>query len=200
MAQLHSITTLITQNGPVFPIKPNGKKPLTDHGFKDASSDQAQIKRWQREFPNCNWGMPTGNIVVLDIDAKHAEALEWLRDQQDIHGPFNTREILTPSTGTHSYFVAPEGVRLKSTASQIAPGVDTRAEGGYVVIPPSSINGNAYEVVNDVPPAPLPDWLLAIWPKAGERPHREYPSAATRLTELPGAPCRIPRFLTDSAT
>jgi hypothetical protein len=112
--------------------------------------------------------------VVLDVDPKHPEALEWLREQQDIHGPFDTLEVSTPSGGSHFHFTSPEGIRLKSTASQIAPGVDTRAEGGYIIIPPSRINGIPYEVVNDVPPAPLPDWLLAIWPKAGERKHREH--------------------------
>jgi hypothetical protein len=158
----------------IFPVKANAKTPLTPHGFKDASSDPAQIARWGQEFPGCNWGMPTGEIVVLDLDAKHPESLEWWQEQQDIHGQVITYEVVTPSGGSHLYFLAPEGIELKSTASEIAPGVDTRAKGGYVVIPPSIIHGNAYEVVNHAPIAGMPSWLLALWPKVGEPTHREY--------------------------
>jgi hypothetical protein len=166
----------------IFPVKKNGKKPLTNHGFKDASADPGQIKHWQREFPSCNWGAPTGiAFVVLDLDAKHPESFEWWQEQQDIHGLVETREVSTPSGGSHLYFLAPEGVQLKSTASQIAPGVDTRAQGGYVVIPPSAIDGNAYEVIDDAPIAEMPSWLLAIWPKVGERQHREYSPEGRRV-------------------
>jgi hypothetical protein len=159
----------------IFPVKANAKTPLTAHGFKDASADPDQIAEWKQQFPGCNWGAPTGEangFVVLDLDAKHPLSLGWWREQQDIHGGVNTREVATPSGGTHIYFQDPEGVALKSTASVIASGVDTRAEGGYVVIPPSVIDGNPYEVINDVPIAPLPDWLLAIWPRVGERRER----------------------------
>jgi hypothetical protein len=159
----------------IFPVKANAKKPLIEHGFKGANSDPEQITRWTREFPGCNWGAPTGNsngFVVLDLDAKHPESLDWWQEQQDIHGVVDTREVATPSGGSHLYFQAPEGVLLKSTASQIASGVDTRAEGGYIIIPPSSIDGTFYEVSNDVPIAQLPDWLIAIWPKVGERRER----------------------------
>jgi putative DNA primase/helicase len=162
----------------VFPVKRNGKTPLTDHGFHDASSNPEQITRWTRELPGSNWGAPTGQVsgfVVLDIDPKHPGSLEWWWSQQDIHGSVNTCEVATPSGGAHIYFQAPEGIALKSTASQIAPGVDTRADGGYVVVPPSVIDGNPYEVVNDAPVAPLPDWLLAVWPKIGEIRRRQFP-------------------------
>jgi putative DNA primase/helicase len=157
----------------IFPVKKNGKIPLTAHGFKDTSSDPTQISQWRREFPGCNWGTPTGiAFVVLDLDAKHPESFEWWREQQDIHGPVETREVSTPSGGAHLYFLPSEGIELKSTASEIAPGVDTRAQGGYVVIPPSVIDGNPYEVTNDVPTAEMPGWLLEVWPKVGERSPR----------------------------
>lgn len=166
----------------LFPVKKNGKTPLTAHGFKDASHDLEQIKRWEREFPCCNWGTPTGlAFVVLDLDAKHPESFEWWREQQDIHGLVETHEVSTPSGGVHLYFLPP-AVVLKSTASEIALGVDTRASGGYIVIPPSSIDGVPYSVINDVPLAEIPDWLLNVWPKVGERVKREYsPQGESRI-------------------
>jgi Bifunctional DNA primase/polymerase, N-terminal/Primase C terminal 1 (PriCT-1) len=177
------------QGQPIFPVKKNAKIPLTLHGFKDASSNPEQIESWHREFPGCNWGMPTGEvsgIVVIDLDAKHPESFEWWREQQDIHGIVDTREVATPSGGGHLYFQAPKGLELRSTASQIAPGVDTRAKGGYVVIPPSSIDGHPYEVISDAPASPLPDWLLAVWPKVGQRSSREYHSSGQGATDSGG--------------
>lgn len=169
------MTTSSPLSTPVFPIRRNAKTPLTEHGFHDASFYPEQVKSWEAEFPGCNWGAPTGKasgFVVLDLDAKHPESLDWWREQQDIHGSVNTLEVATPSSGAHIYFRTPDGVDLKSGASQIAPGVDTRAEGGYVVIPPSLIDGNAYEVTNDSPLADLPGWLLDVWPKRGQLSRR----------------------------
>jgi hypothetical protein len=150
-----------TQNGPIFPVKANGKTPLTPHGFKDASSDPEQIKRWQRESPGCNWGMPTGGtVVVLDIDPKHPEALQWLREQQAIHGLLDTLTILTPSTGNHLYFLPPEGIELKSTASQIAPSVDTRAAAGVWSFRLPALTGTLMKLSMMFP---LPRCLTGCW-------------------------------------
>ncbi|MDA1129404.1 MAG: bifunctional DNA primase/polymerase [Chloroflexi bacterium] len=166
-------TAFCTQ--PVFPVKPNGKAPLTKNGFKDASADQTRITAWQSQFPNCNWGMPTGQrsgIVVLDLDTKTpgADGLAWWEYQQHKCGRVDTFEVCTPSGGVHLYFQQPNGVRLQSNAGVLAPGVDCRAEGGYVVAPGSQIDGNHYVPINpDSEIAPLPNWLLAIWPRAGQR-------------------------------
>jgi Bifunctional DNA primase/polymerase, N-terminal len=105
-------------------------------------------------------------VVVIDLDPKNGGLENW-DELEAMYGPVDTKEVATPSTGRHLYFQAPEDIELKSTAGQIAPGIDTRAEGAYVVIPPSIIDGRAYTVINDVPPALLPDWLLNLWPWGG---------------------------------
>ena len=48
---------------PVFPIEVGGKKPLTEHGFKDATTDQEQILKWSQKWPNCNWAVATGDVM-----------------------------------------------------------------------------------------------------------------------------------------
>lgn len=177
----------------IFPVKINAKFPLTKHGFKDASSERAQIEQWERQFPKCNWGMPTGavsGIVVLDLDTKTpgANGVDWWADQQDIHGAVNTMEIETPSSGVHLYFQMLEGGKLASSAGVIAPGVDTRGNGGYVVIPPSCIDSNEYEIVNPgVPIMPLPDWLLGIWPREGEKKPRATMPGSGAISPIEGA-------------
>ena len=54
---------------PVFPVRPKGKEPLTQHGFKDATTDPETIKRWWQHWPDANIGVPTGaasGFVALD--------------------------------------------------------------------------------------------------------------------------------------
>src|SRR5947208_6123051 len=59
----------------VFPL--DGKIPLKGwRGFKDATTDLGQLRRWWSQHPNANWGIATGKvsgIVVLDTDGLDGE-------------------------------------------------------------------------------------------------------------------------------
>jgi len=58
---------------PVFPCSPARKRPFTDHGFKDATTDAGKIKAFWKQWPRAAIGMPTGavsGLLVVDIDAK----------------------------------------------------------------------------------------------------------------------------------
>lgn len=62
---------LIGGDLPVFPCAPGGKRPLSTHGFQDASADPAIIGSWRRRWPEANIGIPTGaasGVVVVDVD------------------------------------------------------------------------------------------------------------------------------------
>jgi hypothetical protein len=56
---------------PVFPCSPVDKAPLIDGGFKSASKNPRQIRRWWRQFPKAMIGVPTGpetgNVIDLDL-------------------------------------------------------------------------------------------------------------------------------------
>jgi hypothetical protein len=45
---------------PVFPCNPLDKSPVTSHSFKDATTDEAQIRAWWTQWPNAMIGAPTG--------------------------------------------------------------------------------------------------------------------------------------------
>lgn len=149
----------------VFPCAPGTKEPLTKSGFHDATIDSASIEAWWTERPNANIGLPTAGLLVLDIDAEAT----WLADE-----PEKQRELagaplsLTPSGGRHVVFRQPEGRQWRNTASALAPHVDTRADGGYIVAPPSALpGGKAYcwtpDAEFDVPQDRLsepPAWLV----------------------------------------
>ena len=113
---------------PRFPCRPD-KHPLVAGGFNAATTDPAQIAIWQAQFPNCLWGVPTGavsGIDVLDIDP---EGLGWFAANRD-RIPV-TRVHRTPRGGLHLFFKHAPGLRC--SRGRIAPGVDVRADGGYVI-------------------------------------------------------------------
>ena len=66
---------------PVCPVEPKGKEPLTKHGFKDATTDEKQIRAWWERWPNANIGLVPGpaNLVVIDYDG--GEGLEFARER-----------------------------------------------------------------------------------------------------------------------
>lgn len=126
---------------PVFPCIPGGKRPLTEHGFRDATIDLAQIERWWRQFPFANIGIPTGQLVdVLDIDV-HATGTGYptLRtlQQEGLIGGWG-QAVRSPSGGLHLYYpTAPE--QDQTSWSRGRAHVDFRGVGGYIIAPPSTI-------------------------------------------------------------
>lgn len=83
----------------------------------------------------------------------------------------------TPSGGTHLYFTAPAAPVGNST-SKIAPLVDVRATGGYIVAPGSRTPADPYTIINPAPPAPFPAWIQDLLNPGPETPHTERISAS----------------------
>ncbi len=160
---------------PIFTCVPNEKRPLTKNGFKDASSDPEQVARWLAQWPNANVATPTGEAAgadVLDVDVKEGAVGDVsLAKLVAEFGPLpKTWTQRTPSGGVHYFFRPTAG--LKTSIGKLAPGIDVKAEGGYVLIPPSVIDGNPYvwEVhPSDCPLADMPQWLIDKLMKLQER-------------------------------
>ncbi|TXS17519.1 bifunctional DNA primase/polymerase [Streptomyces sp. wa22] len=179
----------------VFPLRQGGKPPAlhgetscprtgdctTSHRKWEqrATTDPDRIHRaWSAG--RFNVGVATGpsGLVVVDLDMPKpksstdtpdgATTFEALCERTDQAMPATYR-VRTASGGQHLYFTAPEGIRLTNTAGSLGPSIDTRAWGGYVVAPGSTVNGRTYEVLNDAPVVPLPSWLLDAL-KPAERP------------------------------
>lgn len=130
---------------PVFPCVADGKSPATEHGFHDATTNEEQINEWWTEDPNYNVAISPGQVgwTVVDVDPG-AAALDF---------ETATYTVRTPRGGTHHYYSG----AAPSTQSKVAEHVDTRGIGGYVLIPPSIVNGKPYEVIHDTELAPLPE-------------------------------------------
>ena len=128
---------------PIFPCRLT-KEPLTAHGFKDATTDQKQIRQWWNKWPHAMIGMPTGavsGIDVLDLDLKPEEDIDGRKFVPNWKHLSNVI-VRTPSGGRHVWFKSADKVR--STTDVIAPGVDTRGEGGYAIVPPSRNSDGDY--------------------------------------------------------
>lgn len=139
-----------------------GKHPRTQKGFKDASIDPNVISRWWRQWPQAGIGIATGlsNLVVLDIDPRN-QGDTTLTALEKEHGKLPpTRRHFTGGDGDHHIFEKPQG---DFDCFVLGQGIDVKADGGYIVAPPTwHISGKQYRVDPDAPTtlAPLPEWVV----------------------------------------
>jgi hypothetical protein len=163
----------------IFPVNARGA-PLTRHGFKDASSDPEVIKAWRRERAHCDfgWAVPA-DIIAVDLDMKHGK--NGFRDFKDRAGcgpqDVMTPQSTTPSGGMHLFYKATKP--YKNAVAIDGTGIDTRTQGGYVVLP---LPGNGREWLRPLIGAslmPAPAWLDCVLKQA--------PSKRAPLTLVPRA-------------
>lgn len=124
-------------------------------------------------------GLVSG-LVVLDLDPRHG-ANASVEQMEREHGALaKTVEARTGGGGRHLYFAHPGRITRNRVA--VAPGVDLRGDGGYVVAPPSvHATGDPYrwECSPDVCRlAPVPEWVLRA--SADDRPPRGHPPSNWR--------------------
>lgn len=142
-----------------FPLNHNTLKPLRKGWQEYSTDDVEQHQKWATEGVTA-WGVDTGKsgLLVVDCDMKHGVdgIANFAKMCAEHNYVLNTYAVKTKSGGVHHYFTGTG----RTTAGAIAPGVDTRGVGGYVVAPPTP----GYEIVNLVPAQPLPDWLAELLP------------------------------------
>jgi hypothetical protein len=136
----------------------HGKIPTKEaKGWREwpSAPTPEQVRRWAERG---NVGVCTGTnsgIFVIDVDPGGDAA------------SLNLPETRTAETGRdgarHFYFKMPAGVRLSISAGRLGPNIDTRGDGGYVVLPGSvhPETGKVYRWLNDLEPAELPEHIIA---------------------------------------
>jgi predicted P-loop ATPase len=150
---------------PVLPLR--GKLPRTKNGSKDATLNEDQARAWWKEWPDANIGVATGlRFFALDIDIKDGgeDSFEHLFAQ---HGAFpDTIQQITGTGGKHLLFALPD-FPVRNSARKIAPGIDVRGAGGYIVAAPSAHpdTGRQYfwdglALLEEQKLSPAPRWLL----------------------------------------
>ncbi len=127
---------------PVCPCAPDGKQPITPHGFRDATTRVAEVEAWWSRTPEANLGVPTGGtsgMVVVDVDVHGRADGRIAFDRASRAGLVGGWALLvrTPSGGLHAFYAATPGVEQRSWQAAAA-GVDFRGDGGYIIVPPSA--------------------------------------------------------------
>lgn len=174
---------------PVFFLVAKAKVPFKgSHGHLEATTDTAKLKAiWDalgtRRQTQAGVALRCGAIAVLDADgAGGLAALERMRVEAELP---DTLIATTPRGGIHRYYLVPTGLVVKSRAERGreqagADGLDMKAAGGYVLLPPC--NGRAW--ANRLPLAALTprmlDWLAAHWRRRAETEQGAAPGLAKR--------------------
>jgi hypothetical protein len=155
----------IADQYPVFPCRQkeeivNGetrksKSPLISGGFKSAKDKSTVVSRWWGQWPDALVGVPTGRrtgLVVVDIDP---EGLAWYEAHR---AKLPKTQIHRTHRGLHLLFHDPLTDQVGSSTSKVAPGIDVRGDGGYIIWWPA----HGCPVENEGILAEVPDWLLDL--------------------------------------
>lgn len=159
----------------VFPLRENGKRPIWEGWTETATTDPATIRAWW-DGTEYNIGVLTTGLLGVDIDRKDGKdgMIAWRR----IGGSDDTLTVRTPSGGLHLYFW---GADVSLSAGGLGDGLDIRSHNGFFVAPGSTIDGRAYEVVQDVPMRRAPEAIVSLCRPAGQARTKD---AAVPLVDL----------------
>jgi hypothetical protein len=184
---------------PVFPVKANEKVSAIKAWPKLASNECDAFREYWVTNPNANIGIHCKDLLVIDIDtqAGHGKnGYAWLSDLRIMVGDEVLCQclcVLTPSGGLHLYFRLPDGIKVGNSAGKLAPGVDTRSDGGYVLAPGSMIDSKPYTLIS------LNPERLDIFVNQGENAVNTIRAwennRLPKLSELPEAPPALLRTL-----
>ncbi|MFJ3584410.1 bifunctional DNA primase/polymerase [Streptomyces sp. NPDC090127] len=173
------------------PVACHGGCGRPGHGVHDATTDLAGVRAL---FAAAPWatgygiacGRPPHHLIGVDLDVKHAGApvdvdadvtaeLRHLALEHLFTLP-PTITVLTPSGGRHLWLTGPPDVVVPNSASRLAPGIDIRGAGGYLVGPGSVTARGAYRLApgsEHLDAAPCPRPLLALIAAPAPRPRRQ---------------------------
>jgi len=184
--KLNQLRYYASRRLPIFPVvwidqgvcscgnaecKHKGKHPLVSGGFYQASVNADQITAWHEKWPDANWGMRTGSIteggagiVVVDIDPRNGGPQTWEHLTYENPDPIETITVQTGGKGWHYWFAHPDGVDIGSHKDALGPGVDIKANKGYVLIPPSKTeNPYTFDLnPDDTILERVPSWMLPL--------------------------------------
>ncbi|MEW1844146.1 bifunctional DNA primase/polymerase [Nonomuraea angiospora] len=157
------------------------------HGVYDASTDPEQVRAlfaaapWAAGF-GIACGRPPHHLIGIDLDRKNGlDGPAALHALAAAHGQTvpDTVTVLTPSGGLHLWLTAPPGLHAGNSASRLAPGIDVRDSGGYLVGPGSITRRGRYVFAPGSHPDRItaaPAWLLTVLTTLAAAPTRTSPN------------------------
>ncbi|MGW4881320.1 bifunctional DNA primase/polymerase [Streptomyces sp. NPDC004262] len=162
------------------------------HGVYDATADQARIREL---FAAAPWatgygiacGLPPYRLIGVDLDVKTGTDAPGALRELALRHLFTippTVVVLTPSGGRHLWLTGPPDAVIPNSAGRLAPGIDIRGAGGYLVGPGSRTDHGVYATApgtEHLVPAPCPPSLLRLLLPPPRAPHpATHPSVGDR--------------------
>jgi hypothetical protein len=155
------------------PFTCHGECGRFGHGVHDASTDPARIRAL---FAAAPWatgygiacGLPPHHLIGVDLDTKSATDSSAALRELALRHLFTippTVVVLTPSGGRHLWLTGPPDHVVPNSAGRLAPGIDIRGAGGYLVGPGSRTRHGAYTTApgtSHLAPAACPPALLRL--------------------------------------
>ena len=144
-----------------------GKHPRTTNGLKDGTLERKKIEGWWKMWPDANIAVVTGKVsglAVLDIDVRDGGPDNLDLIESEFEKLPETLVANTGGSGKHYFFKYPT-IGFNNSANNIASGIDTRGDGGYVMVEPSNhISGGVYSWEDyepgEIEIAEVPEWVL----------------------------------------
>jgi hypothetical protein len=143
MSYIDEILSYVAEGNAIIPCRAENKRPLTEHGFYDGTTDADQIREWWQKWPTALVGRPEiGQELAIDVDRQHGGFIpfkEILKSSPVIQETFSrTQSVGSRSGGGHIKFLNPANYDIKSAGSAVWKGIDFKTAGkGYLIVPPS---------------------------------------------------------------
>lgn len=169
------------QGAAVIPCRPQDKRPMIEKWEQRATADPDTISATWPTTAVIGIACGPSKLFVVDLDMPKEDTVrppnldESITNGVDVftrmcethQQPWPiTYTVRTGRGGLHLYFRNDDPDKYRNTAGKRGRGlgwlIDTRGGGGYVIAPPSVVNGLPYTVVRDAPVADLPEWLALL--------------------------------------
>lgn len=157
------INDYVSSGWSILPVKPEEKRPYMTNWlqYTRTRAKEETVNNWFRSLSGAGVGVITGkisNIIVLDIENYCKISIEELLKKYPTQ-----MYSKTGSGGYHLFYQYPQGVTKVSNRVGLFDGADLRADGGFIVLPPTRHpNGNQYEWIKRGIPGVFPLSLLEI--------------------------------------
>ena len=158
-ATLRQALAYAARGWPVFPCHVGQKTPATAHGYRDATTDEQQITAGSAATRAGTWPSPPARP-----DQTSWTSTITARPGTDMPRSPRCRQaglldgaaayVRTPSGGLHAYFRGSD----QRNGHLPAHHLDFRSRGGYVLAPPSLVDGKPYQLIRTVEADGGLDW------------------------------------------
>ena len=131
---LNAALEYLDQGLSVIPVGTDKRPLIAWKQFQKRQASEDEVYQWFERWPDANIAIVTGSISgIIVVDGDGEIGARWICDNL----PRTSLYVATGrENGCHCYYRLPQGLIIQS-ANGFRPKVDVKAEGGYVVAPPS---------------------------------------------------------------